>query len=211
VAAAASIKEKIGSEKIYAIVNNAGCGLAHGVSAETQFNTNLYGTKRVVDAFLPLLDASDGRIVSVGSGAGPMYMKSQSDETKVALTAPGTTWEQIDSFVNAERSSGKDFEGFPAYGLSKAAVATLSISLAASHPNILSTTVTPGFIETAITQGMGASKKPEEGTVSIRRCLFEDKAKIVNGAFYGSDGLRSPLTSGRDPGTPEYTGSEGYA
>lgn len=41
---------------------------------------------------------------------------------------------------------------------------------------------------------------------------------LVEGRFWrfidvctGSDGLRSPLTVGRDPGTPEYTGTEGYA
>ena len=209
-AAARTIKARLGDEKLYAIVNNAGCGLAHGVTEEDMFNTNLYGTKRAVDAFLPLLDADEGRIVSVGSGAGPMYLKSQSDAAKVALTTPGTTWEELDAFMKAERAS-KDFKGWPAYGLSKAALAAYSMSLAAAHPNVLSMTITPGFIETALTAGMGARKKPEEGTVSIRRCLFEDKSKLVNGAYYGSDGLRSPLTRGRDPGTPEFTGSEGYA
>ena len=31
-----------------------------------------------------------------------------------------------------------------------------------------------GFIDTAICKGMGASKTPEEGTVSIRKCLFAE-------------------------------------
>lgn len=210
-AAAASVKDLLGGDALYAIVNNAGCGLSHGVSAEEMFNTNLYGTKRVVDAFLPLLDPTTGRIVSVGSGAGPMYLKGQGGDARAALTKAGTTWAELEAFVKAERASGKDFEGFPAYGLSKAAVATYSIALAAAHPNILSTTITPGLIDTAITKGMGASKTPEEGTVSLRRCLFEERASLVNGAFYGSDGLRSPLTRGRDPGSPEFTGAEGYA
>ena len=37
------------------------------------------------------------------------------------------------------------------------------------------------------------------------KCLFEP---VASGYFYGSDGLRSPLTVGRDPGTPEYEGEE---
>ena len=31
---------------------------------------------------------------------------------------------------------------------------------------------------------------------------------LISGAYYGSDGLRSPLTVGRDPGTPENQGED---
>ena len=52
-------------------------------------------------------------------------------------------------------------------------------------------------------QGFGASLTPEQGCVSLIKCLFED---VTSGWYYGSDGLRSPLTVTRDPGTPEYQG-----
>ena len=42
---------------------------------EVIFNTNLNGPKRVCDAFVPMLDASRGRIVNVSSGAASGYMK----------------------------------------------------------------------------------------------------------------------------------------
>jgi hypothetical protein len=45
----------------------------------------------------------------------------------------------------------------------------------------------------------------EDGTVSLRKCLFGD---VVSGCFYGSDGLRSPLTVLRDSGAPEYEGED---
>ena len=77
------------------------------------------------------------------------------------------------------------------------------MTFAAKYPNIMSTSVSPGFIDTELVKGMGATKKPEEGTVSIRHCLFQN---ITTGWFYGSDALRSPLHTTRDPGTPEYTG-----
>ena len=32
------------------------------------------------DAFLPLLDPKEGRIVNVGSFAGPMYVKKQDED-----------------------------------------------------------------------------------------------------------------------------------
>ena len=40
---------------------------------------------------------------------------------------------------------------------------------------------------------------PEQGCVSALKCLFEP---VTSGYYYGSDGLRSPLTMTRDPGAP---------
>ena len=54
-------------------MNNAGAGLAHRVPEDVILNTNLYGPKRVCDSFIPLLSA-DGRVVNVGSGAGPNWL-----------------------------------------------------------------------------------------------------------------------------------------
>ena len=34
--------------------------------------------------------------------------------------------------------------------------------------------LTPGFIDTAIVKGWNATKKPSEGTVAMRHCLFKD-------------------------------------
>ena len=77
--------------------------------------------------------------------------------------------------------------------------------LAAKHPDLIVNTITPGFIDTAMTAGFGATKKPEEGTVSIRHCLHKDLAG--NGWFYGSDAQRSPLYPSRDPGTKPFDGT----
>jgi carbonyl reductase 1 len=54
---------------------------------------------------------------------------------------------------------------------------------------------------TNMTVGSSASLKPEQATTSIKKCLFDN---VVSGYYYGSDGLRSPMTVSRDPGTPEY-------
>ena len=32
--------------------------------------------------------------------------------------------------------------------------------------------------------------------------------EVISGYYYGSDGLRSPFTMTRDPGTPEYQGED---
>ena len=70
-AAAGCVKESLGGETLFAIVNNAGCGLnqAGDVSVDNVINTNLYGPKRVCEAFIPLLQPAGARIVNVGSGS----------------------------------------------------------------------------------------------------------------------------------------------
>ena len=61
-----------------------------------------------------------------------------------------------------------------------------------------------GYIKTSMTAGMGATKPPSEGTVSLKKCLLEELPS--SGFFWGSDGLRSPLHYCRNPGEPEFDG-----
>lgn len=199
-AAAAAIAESLAGARLYGLVNNAGTGLAHGTGAEDVVATNLYGPKRVCEAFIPLLDVSVGRIVNVGSGAGPMYVKTCDDAVKELLTTPGTTWGQLEELVAAEFTKPK----INSYGLSKACLSVYTMILAEEYPSLTVSTISPGFIDTAIVRGFGAKKPPEEGTVSIRHCLFEELSG--NGYYYGSDALRSPLHYMRNPGEPPYTG-----
>jgi len=200
-AAAEALKASGG--ELFAIVNNAGTGLAHGVSEQDVLDTNLYGVKRVCDAFIPLLaSGGDRRIVNVGSGAGPIWMNSQPVEAKKLLVNPKVTWEEIESYVQAEAKKPKS--GMGAYGYSKAAVTAYTQYLAACYPELVISCITPGFIDTAIVKGFGAKLKPEDGTVSIHKCLFSSLPG--SGYFWGSDGKRSPLCKLRNPGEPEYAG-----
>eukprot|EP00438_Fugacium_kawagutii_P034272 Skav205201 [mRNA] locus=scaffold376:86439:87278:+ [translate_table: standard] len=203
VSAAAAVKSILEAEgaQLYAIVNNAGAGLAHGVTPDVVMNTNLFGPKRVIEGFMPLLSKS-GRIVNVGSGAGPMYVARCSLDVKKMLCSPEVTWEQIAEHAKSALGSGADSMG--GYGLSKALLSSYTMLLARQHPELLVSCLSPGFIETGMTKGFGASKTPEEGTVSLRHCLFEKLGG--NGWFYGSDALRSPLHFLRNPGEPVYNG-----
>ena len=53
---------------------------------------------------------------------------------------------------------------------------------------------------------MGATNPPEKGTIAPYFCLFGDVpfGPEVNGRYYGSDGVRSPLDRYRGPGDPAY-------
>lgn len=79
----------------------------------------------------------------------------------------------------------------------------------------------PGFIVTDLTRAfVPAGKTPEEmGALPVERSTVaivklsalrggSEASALGRGCYYGSDGLRSPLTSYRSPGTLEYDGAE---
>jgi NAD(P)-dependent dehydrogenase (short-subunit alcohol dehydrogenase family) len=110
--------------------------------------------------------------------------------------------------------------GYPTdnwYGFSKAALNSLTMLQAAQlPPHVLVNACSPGFIMTDLTLGwMGldalranGALTPTEGTVSTMALLFGDAAAIGRGRYFGSDGLRSPLSMYRKPGTPAYEGEQ---
>jgi len=197
-AAAKEARSKLSEDKLYGIVNNAGIGLNTGGYGDI-LNTNLYGPKRVCDNFLDLLDEEKGRIVNIGSGSGPMHVGSCSvDEKKMLCSPETTTWEVI------EKHAKENLNGSDAYGLSKALVACYTGILARENPNLTVGCVSPGFINTQMTAGWGASKSPEQATLAIKHCLFEQLQG--SGFYYGSDGIRSPYHFMRNPGEPAYDG-----
>ena len=209
--AAKSLKEK--GVKLNAIVNNAATGLSHGTDSTTILNCNVFGPKRVVDNFMPLLEDTGSRIVNVGSGAGPMYLRHTSEERQKLLSTPGVTWEQIEALAKGEglmpgRSDLWGAYDLPdgSYGLSKALVGAYTILLAKEHPHIMSYVLTPGYVATNMTSAHPGGKKPEDAVLPYTHCLFSDLGPETNGYFWGSDAKRSPFHKARDPGTPEFDG-----
>jgi carbonyl reductase 1 len=200
--AAASLKAK--GVTLYALVNNAGIGLAHdGVTCADIMNTNYKGPHRVTEAMVELIGPA-GRIVNMSSGVASMFLKGQDAECKALYSNPKVTMEELETRVAADLAAGNVGFG-DGYGLSKAALSALTIVQGNKYPNLTITSVSPGFIDTPMTKGFGAKLTPEEGCVSALKCLYED---VVSGYYYGSDGLRSPMTQTRDPGTPEYQGED---
>ena len=62
--------------KLYGLVNNAGIS-STGNETSVVMNTNYIGPKRVTDAFVDLIDATEGRIVNTSSGAASWWLKNQ--------------------------------------------------------------------------------------------------------------------------------------
>jgi len=78
------------------------------------------------------------------------------------------------------------------------------MTVAKAHPNLIVSCVSPGFIASDMAKHFGAKLTPDQGTVSTMHCLFAELT--ASGQYYGSDGLRSPINVGREPGEPEYKG-----
>merc|ERR1712156_1361873 len=78
--------------KLYALVNNAGVMRAE---ADVVLNTNFKGPKRVTDAFIELIDKSEGRIINVSSGAASMWLRHQDSATKEFFTNPDISFESL--------------------------------------------------------------------------------------------------------------------
>jgi NAD(P)-dependent dehydrogenase (short-subunit alcohol dehydrogenase family) len=208
-AAVTTIRASIGTEKLYAVVNNAGIGLSAKASREEVINTNLFGPKRVCEAFGPLLSPTKGRIVNVGSGAGPKYVNRCPKDVQVLMSSEPESWEQIESWIatSADGKSGikSKADNRKGYGLSKALLASYTMLLAKEHPEWLSSCCAPGFIDTKLVAGFGATKPPAEGTPAMKHCLFGELQG--NGWYYGSDAVRSQLHVMRNPGEPPYDGA----
>jgi len=207
---------------LYGIVNNAGIGNSV-VGLEKILQVNTYGPKRVCDAFIPLLDASHGRIVNVTSASGPVFLSGSSDETKKLLTNPGITWTEIQDYMdecvdaNSKNNISSDHGSSTgsAYALSKACTNAYTIFLARQCPDLTVNACTPGFIETDLTRPMAEAggitpsemgmKSPEEGASASVFLLMGNPEG--SGHYYGSDCLRSPIDRYRSPGDPPYTGN----
>jgi carbonyl reductase 1 len=175
------------------------------------------GPKRVTEAFVGLIDPKEGRIVNVSSSVASMWVRDQDAATKALYSNPDITWQQLNASIQANLASGVKNEplrkqwfsgnaqtGMGAgYGLSKAGLNALTMVQAKLYPNLKVVSLSPGFIDTNMTKGFNAGLTPEQGCVSSLKCLFDP---VIQGCYYGSDGLRSPLTCTRDPGMPEYEG-----
>jgi NAD(P)-dependent dehydrogenase (short-subunit alcohol dehydrogenase family) len=222
-AAARQVRDDFASERtpLYGLVNNAGIGFPAGDIA-TVLDVNILGVRRVCDAFLPLLDPAAGRIVNIGSAAGPNFVQTCSPERKRFFLDPTIEWAALQALIDECVATGTDKEAFAEkglgggepYGLSKALLHSYTMLLARTHPRLRIHACSPGFIETDLTRKyaevMGKApaelgmKPPSAGARAPIFLLFGDPEG--NGRYFGSDALRSPLDRYRSPGDPPYTG-----
>lgn len=217
---AASNILKSSNIKLYALVNNA--GIATGDPYEL-INTNFYGTKRVIENFIDII-IPNGKIVSISSGTASMLMEKSSESIKSKMINPMIESNEIESIVQEYLNSNKEGGveklkelGYGTdgpslgYGFSKALLNLYTIFLARTYKEKTITCCSPGLVKTDLFIPMATNSGTtvedlwsklgaidvSESTISTERLLFND---VESGCYYGSDGLRSPMTAYRKPG-----------
>lgn len=74
----------------------------------------------MTDAFTTIIDEHEGRIVNVGSGGGPMFVRDLPVDEQTAWYSQTQKWEEIVQRVDAQLKVLD--KGFPVYKMSKAAM-----------------------------------------------------------------------------------------
>ncbi|XP_047068563.1 (+)-neomenthol dehydrogenase-like [Lolium rigidum] len=143
--------------------------------AKQGVQTNYYGTKRVTEALLPLLQSSsDGRIVNVSSNFGLLRLFRSEDLKNELNNINNLTEERLDElldmFLKDFEAGAVDARGWPAefsaYKVAKAAMNAYSRILAKRHPELRINCAHPGYVRTDITRNSGILT-PEEGARNI--------------------------------------------
>ena len=91
------------NQKLYALVNNAGCVENESTTRQGMIDTNVQGPKLMTEAIVPLIDQDCGRIVNIGSGGGPGWVKSLTDEAEIKFwSSQQIEWEEMISAFEAK-------------------------------------------------------------------------------------------------------------
>lgn len=189
-------------DPLYGIVNNAGIGF--GLAVEETVNVNYFGPRRVNSEFGKLLQNPGGRIVNVASASGPYFVSGCRDPIlRSKLTKPITIG-SVDDIDKLAKSCAGVTDG---YGFSKALLNAYTVIHASEEPQLIINSCTPGYIDTDITAGMGATNPPSKGAVPPVHLLMDPCFDALpTGRYYGSDCVRSPIHVYRGPGDPPYEG-----
>ena len=202
------------TDSLYGVVNNAGIKLPNNYKKSIE--VNYFGPRRVNDAFRPMIQTPGGRIVNLASEfSGPNFVNNCQDRNlKQKLAEPWTIRGGVKELDLLARDPKHCIEnGGDAYGFSKAMVCAYTYLLAQEQqfPNdLIVNSVSPGFIDTEMTKGQGATDQPSTGAIAPTWLLMsKDLETIPSGRFYGGDCKRSPLHYYRYPGSPPYEGLDG--
>ena len=184
--AAKEVGEKYGSLDV--LLNNA--GIANNNPTEV-FEVNLYGVKRTIEAFEPLLKKSaDPRIVVVSSEVGKSALDLMTPDLQSTFTNINSlTYSTISSLASdylssfssaATRTWPNPAQTYGSYGVSKTFVSAWSQLYAKQHPEIRLAVVCPGYCQTDLAPE--GTRPAEAGGLSVIFPILEDTWE--QGGFY---------------------------
>lgn len=146
--------------------------------------TNYYGAKRMIDAFIPLLQLSESpRIVNVSSTFGQLENVSNKWAIGIFSDAKNLSEERVDEVLNVflkdfkeDSLLAKGWPAYPAYIISKAALNAYTRVLAKKYPTFCINCVCPGYVKTDINYNTGSLSVEEGAATPVKLALLPDGA-----------------------------------
>jgi len=166
--------------------------------AKECLETNYYGAKRMIEAFIPLLQLSNSpRIVNVSSSLGQLKNIPSEQVTGVLNDAETLTENKIDELLNEflEDIKEKSLEtkGWPtflsAYIVSKAVMNAYTRILAKKYPTFRINCVCPGYVKTERNDNTGIFSVEEGAEHPVRLALLPDDGPT--GVFFSQKEVSS--------------------
>ncbi|XWS46050.1 hypothetical protein CRYUN_Cryun14cG0031200 [Craigia yunnanensis] len=151
--------------------------------AEECLETNYYGARRMVEAFVPLLQLSNSaRIVNVSSILGLLKNIPSQWAKEVLSDVESLTEDRVDEVLKQFLEDFKEgllkAKGWPtyfsAYTLSKASMNAYTRILANKYPSFLVNSIGPGFVKTDITCNIGVLTAAEGAENVARLALLSN-------------------------------------
>ncbi|KAL8201139.1 hypothetical protein R6Q57_012478 [Mikania cordata] len=172
---------------------------------EECLNINYYGTKRVTDSLVPLLQLSKSpRIVNVSGAYGELHCFHNEELKQELFDIENLTEDRIDEIIQRflrDFKAGRLREnGWPltasAYKLSKAALNAYTRLMARKFQNILVNAVHPGYVITDMTSNTGLLTAEEGAKGPVKAALLPDGGP--SGAYFDKTEI-TPFTLEKRP------------
>jgi len=185
---AAYLKKEHG--QIDVLINNAGIA-TKGPAFDSEIvrktlECNYFGAQRICNAILPLINPTEGRLVSVSSTAG-ILSGIPSEALRARFADPKLTQPMLDELMNKFQkdvdAGTYKADGWPeaAYKISKVGMTALTKIYARDHPGMLVNACCPGYVKTDMAPN--GIRTPEEGAFTPTLLAIGDIGKAT-GLFW---------------------------
>ncbi|KAH7663068.1 Short-chain dehydrogenase/reductase SDR protein [Dioscorea alata] len=178
-----STKESIGQGGFPSFLKILAAAVEDYEKAEECLNINYYGTKKVIDALMPLLQLSHSpRIVNVSSSGGKLQCIPGESIRREFGSADGLSEDKLDEllqlFLSDFKAKNLKENGWPtissAYIISKVALNALTRILAKKYPKFCINCVHPGFVKTDLNFNTGTITVEEGAKGPVMLALLPD-------------------------------------
>ncbi|CAK0838754.1 unnamed protein product, partial [Prorocentrum cordatum] len=188
-AAARAVRRALGAgAALGALVSNAEPPQTRGLTAQVLVSRSLY----LCEAFIPLLDPVEGRVVTVGTSVRPAFSRSCDSDRKQILTSSETTWEEAELASDPLTANSS-------YGISKACLKVYSEILARAHPKIRVSMAPHEAFENTFASNAGT--EPDMSVIRLVPSRAVERARpIASAALAGEAELARPTRAARLPG-----------